>query len=93
MTLKEFIMEKVLYNTLSINQKINYKSGWDIAIAYEGAKNKQNKPYCKIALCINTVVSTKICDQDYNSQQKHRFLNGGRNLCKTRYTSYNFESH
>lgn len=72
------------YTELSIHEKINYKSGWEIAIAQEGQKGKflqnKNRPYCKLAKCLEGKISIKICQQDYNDIQKHRFLNGGRNL-------------
>ena len=29
-------METKKYTELTVNERINYKSGWDIAIAYEG---------------------------------------------------------
>ena len=42
-------METKKYTELTINQRINYKSGWDIAIAYEGCKGRiagfPNRPY------------------------------------------------
>ena len=70
------------YTELTIHQRINYKSGWDIAIAYEGQKgrisNFPNRPYCKLAKCLDGVVPLKICQRDYNDRQHHRFLNGGR---------------
>ena len=50
-------MKTKKYIELTINQKINYKSGWDIAIAYECRKvigGSINKPYCKLALCLGT---------------------------------------
>ena len=50
-------METKKYTELTINQRINYKSGWDIAIAYECRKvigGSINKPYCKLALCLGT---------------------------------------
>lgn len=69
------------YKDLSINQKINYKSGWDIAIAYEGAKTRDGKRYCKMLECIKAKnIHLAICEKDYNSKSKHRVFNGGRNL-------------
>lgn len=71
------------YTELSINQKINYKSGWDIAIAQEGTVDKDGKVYCKLTKCISaTNINISCCERDYNDTQKHRFLNGGRNLIK-----------
>ena len=72
------------YIELTIHEKINYKSGWDIAIVYEGQKRGiSNRPYCKLAKCIEAKsVSLKICQQDYNDCQRHRFLNGGRVFVK-----------
>lgn len=71
------------YTELNINQKINFKSGWDIAIAREGTIDKNGKVYCKIARCIGaTNINTSYCNQDYNDIQKHRFFNGGRTLIK-----------
>lgn len=71
------------YTELSINQKINYKSGWDIAIAKEGAINNDGKVYCKLTKCISaTNINISCCEQDYNDTQKHRILDGGRSLVK-----------
>lgn len=70
------------YTELNINQKINFKSGWDIAIAREGII-ENGKVYCKMAICISaTNINASYCDKDYNNEQKHRFFNGGRNLIK-----------
>lgn len=81
--------DKKYYTELSIHERINYKSGWDIAIAREGRKGEwkdfPNRPYCKLAKCLNGEISTKICQQDYNDVQKHRFLNGGRNFVKQQF--------
>ena len=72
------------YIELTIHEKINYKSGWDIAIAYEGQRiGTSNRPYCKLAKCIEAErVSLKICQQDYHDYQRHRFFNGGRVFVK-----------
>lgn len=79
-------METKKYTELSINQRINYKSGWDIAIAYEGCKGRitrfPNRPYCKMAECLEATVSLKTVQRDYNDKQHHRFLNGGRVFVK-----------
>lgn len=64
------------YRDLTIHQRINYKSGWDIAIAYESGT------YNKMVKCVNADIPIQCCLQDYNSTQKHRFLNGGRTLLK-----------
>ena len=79
-------METKKYTELTINQRINYKSGWDIAIKYEGCKGRipgfSNRPYCKLAECLGAIISLKICQRDYNDCQHHRFLNGGRAFVK-----------
>ena len=80
-------METKKYTELTVNERINYKSGWDIAIAYEGQKGRTdvlpNRPYCKLAVCLKTnKIPLKICQRDYNDNQHHRFLNGGRIFIK-----------
>lgn len=77
-------METKKYTELTINQRINYKSGWDIAIAYEGKKGiTPNKPYCKLSCCIEAKnIPLTVCQRDYNDKQHHRFLNGGRVFVK-----------
>ena len=80
-------METKKYTDLSINQRINYKSGWDIATAYEGCKGIitgfPNRPYCKVACCMYAKnIPLEICQRDYNDCQHHRFLNGGRVFVK-----------
>ena len=73
-------METKKYTELTINERINYKSGWDIAIAYEGQKGRAvtNRHYCKLVVCLKTdKIPLKICQRDYNHNQHHRFLNGG----------------
>lgn len=74
-------MEKKNYRELNIHQRINYKSGWEIAVAYEGAKMKNGKRYCRMTEIFNTkdsLLPLNCCSQDYNNQAKHRFFNGGR---------------
>ena len=68
-------MEKKSYSNLTINQKINYKSGWDIAISREGENG-----YCKMQKCIKANVPFNSCLQDYSGRQKRRFFNGERTL-------------
>lgn len=68
------------YSELSIHEKINYKSGWDIAIAHEGEIRKDGKRYCKMQKCLDNLINTNICQRDYNGEQRHRFLQGGRTL-------------
>ena len=79
-------METKKYTELTINQRINYKSGWDIAITHEGRKGLifgfPNRPYCKLALCLRAIIPFTACQQDYNDCQHHRFLNGGRAFVK-----------
>ena len=79
-------MKTKKYTELTINQKINYKSGWDIAIAYECRKviaGHPNRPYCKLACCmVAKHIPLKECQRDYNDCQHHRILNGGRVFVK-----------
>lgn len=80
-------METKKYKELTINQRINYKSGWDIAIAYEGCKGIitefPNRPYCKIACCMAAKnIPLEICQRDYNDCQRHRIFDGGRVFVK-----------
>ena len=79
-------METKKYTELTINQRINYKSGWDIAIAYECRKvigGSINKPYCKLALCLGTKkIPLRMCQRDYNDCQRHRVFDGGRVFVK-----------
>ena len=77
-------METKNYTELNINQRINLKSGWDIAISYEGQKGIiPNRPYCKLARCMSeTDIPLNICQRDYNDCQRHRILNGGRVFVK-----------
>ena len=78
-------METKKYTELTVNERINYKSGWDIAIACEGQKGRilPNRPYCKLAVCLETnKIPLKMCQRDYNDNQHHRFLNGGRVFIK-----------
>ena len=78
-------METKKYEELTINQKINYKSGWDIAIAYECRKviaDSPNRPYCKLAICLGAKIPLRLCQKDYNDCQRHRILDGGRVFVK-----------
>ena len=79
-------MEIKRYIELNINQRINYKSGWDIVTKYEGRKGLipefPNRPYCKLAICLEARIPLKVCQKDYNDCQNHRFLNGGRMFVK-----------
>lgn len=73
------------YTELTINQRINYKSGWDIAIAYEGRETiagSTNRPYCKLTICLGAKIPLRMCQRDYNDCQRHRILNGGRVFVK-----------
>ena len=73
------------YEELTINQKINYKSGWDIAITYECRKiiaGSPNRPYCKLSLCLGANIPLRLCQKDYNDCQHHRILDGGRVFVK-----------
>ena len=79
-------METKKYTELTINQRINYKSGWDVSMAYECRKvigGSINKPYCKLALCLGTKkIPLRECQRDYNDCQRHRVFNGGRVFVK-----------
>ena len=79
------IMKTKKYTELTINQRINYKSGWDIAIAYEGRETiagSTNRPYCKLTICLGAKIPLRECQRDYNDCQRHRILNGGRVFVK-----------
>lgn len=60
-------MEKVTYFDLSIHERINLRSGFDIPIAEEGKRHYNGKLITRFAYCIDMKgLSRKICLKEYN---------------------------
>ena len=55
----------VPYNALSIHNKINAKTGWDIASAYEGKNYGIYKCYTRLAVLVNCGVSVRLIGNIY----------------------------
>ena len=66
----------ISYNDLTINERINYRSGWDVAVAYEGGNRT------RFAKCQNVVLRNKnCCQEDYGLD---RFKFSMRTLCESK---------
>lgn len=61
------------YKEATINERINYKSGWDIAIAHEG-EIRDGKPYCRLSRCLKYGINPKAATQVYNIDRCYRSL-------------------
>lgn len=49
-----------VYSELTINERINFRSGWDIAVA------RENGSYNRFAKCIKSVIPIACCERVYN---------------------------
>ena len=54
-------METKKYTELTVNERINYKSGWDIAIAYEGQKVNTPPLFVNIIGLVLFLAGTILC--------------------------------
>jgi hypothetical protein len=60
-------MEKVNYFDLSIHERINLRSGFDIPVAYEGKRDYRGKLITRFADCIDMKYLRKVaCSREYN---------------------------
>ena len=60
-------MERKNYSELSIHQKINYRSGWNIVIAYEGLPHGTNPCYCRFTECVlSGPIPVRCCERVYD---------------------------
>ena len=53
------------YKTLSIDNKINAKTGWDIAVAYEGKQTFGYKCYTRLAELVRYGVNANLIGNIY----------------------------
>ena len=53
------------YFKAALNQRINYKSGFDIAVAYEG-ELRNGKPYCRLSHCLKYGINPNAANEVYS---------------------------
>jgi hypothetical protein len=58
-------MENIRYTALSIHNRINAKTGWDIACAYEGQKFGDFKCYTRLACLVKYGVNPNLVGNVY----------------------------